>query len=73
MKLQNVAGADGRTFRVHCYAWRSEAPASYDDDRFHAHANARRCNTCRRYTTTSTTTAASLRLFGRRGNLGARA
>ena len=47
MKLQNVTGADGRTF-VHCYAWRSKAPASYDGDRSHAHAYAHHCSTCRR-------------------------
>ena len=49
-KLQNVTGADGRTF-VHRYAWRSEAPTSYDGDGFHAHANAHHCSTCRRYAT----------------------
>ena len=49
--LQNVTGADGRTFCVRCYVWRPREPPAYDGDRFHAHANAHHCSTCRRYAT----------------------
>ena len=49
--LQNVTGADGRTFCVRCYVWRPREPPAYDGDRFHAHANAHHCSTCQRCVT----------------------
>lgn len=49
--LQNVTGADGRTFCVRCYVWRPREPPAYDGDRFHARANAHHCSTCQRCVT----------------------